>query len=156
MKRTLLLAAFLAVTLVMAGGHSGAVAAASTVKPRLLSVDDGKFAVRPATVILGADGSLLIGNLYGHKGHDIRWQSWGPDKAHGVGTVWKNDQIPDNARGHFHSHPGNVTAWRVRKGKFTRLQIHWTQNGQTHSSGTQALRRVVSGKHSLWDWGPIG
>ena len=57
------------------------------VVPRLLNDSTGKFLVRPATLSFGATGQFLVGKLWHHKGHGIRWRRWGT-VAQGTATVW--------------------------------------------------------------------
>jgi hypothetical protein len=83
------------------------------VKPRLLKVSFGAFALRPATLAPSGNGTFNIGDLAGH----IHWRVWNARKAYGLGTVWIDDGIPNEALGTFHGYRGSVTAVRVRGGR---------------------------------------
>lgn len=120
-----------------------------TVRPTLLKEESSNsFAIRPATVVPSGDGAFLMGKLYKTgRGHAIRWQSWSSSKAHGIGTVWIDNGIPNEAQGTFFGHAGSISASRVRGGRFTRMTIRWEQGGSTHS---QALKLVRNGSDWLW------
>jgi hypothetical protein len=119
------------------------------VRPSLLTDAFGNtFAIRPATLVPSGDGSFLIGKLYStHRGRAIHWQFWRSSRAYGVGTVWIDDGIPDEARGSFYAYAGSVSASRVRGGRFTRMAVRWRQNGRTHRE-TLKLEDNSSG----WFW----
>jgi hypothetical protein len=120
----------------------------SVVRPRLLRDSSGTFALRPATVIPSGDGSFLIGKLYStHRGHAIRWLRWSTRKAYGLGTVWIDNGIPDEARGTFYGYAGSIAATRVRGGRYTRMTVRWKQNGRRHRE-TLKLTHAGSG----WFW----
>lgn len=121
----------------------------TVVRPRLLSeTDSGSFAIRPATVIPSGDGSFEIGRLGTHRGHAIRWRVWSAAKAFGVGTVWIDNGIPNEAQGTFYPHGGSISASRVHNGRFTRMTVRWRQNGQTQRVVLK-LRKVGAGP---WFW----
>jgi hypothetical protein len=120
------------------------------VRPRLLRDASGiHFAIRPATVIPSGDGTFLIGNLYTHRGHPIHWRVWSARKAYGVGTVWIDNGIPNEALGTFYGYHGSVTATRVRGGRYTRMTVRWKQNGRTHREALKLAHAFVG---SGWFW----
>ncbi|WP_424215975.1 hypothetical protein ACN20G_27910 (plasmid) [Streptomyces sp. BI20] len=58
--------------------------------------------VRPADYLLACgDGNSALA--------DLRWSSWGPDRAEATGTNRANDCVPDCAAGRFRSHRVHVT-----------------------------------------------
>jgi hypothetical protein len=120
------------------------------VRPRLLRNSSNAFAIRPATVNPSGDGSFLIGKLYSTgRGRAIRWLSWNTDRAYGLGTVWIDNGIPDEARGTFYGYRGSVAATRVRGGRYTRLTVSWKQNGRTRR---EALKLTHAYSGSGWFW----
>ncbi len=110
------------------------------VRPQLLKDSFGSFAVRPSTVVPSGDGSFLI--------RHIRWSSWRTAKAFGLATVWIDNGIPNEAQGTFYRYPGSVVATRVRGGDYTRLTVHWRQNGHRHA---ETLKLVHRSKHWWWN-----
>ena len=116
----------------------------AVVKPRLLRVSFGRFALRPATLTPSGDGTFNVGDLGGH----IHWRVWNARKAYGLGTVWIDDGIPNEALGTFHGFPGSVTALRVRGGRYTRLTVHWLQNGHKKA---EALK-LTEAHAGSWFW----
>jgi hypothetical protein len=105
------------------------------VRPRLLrDTFSNRFAIRPATVIPVGDSSFLIGRLFKTgRGHAISWPLWSARRADGVGTVWIDNGIPNEAQGTFHGFPGSIDARRSRGGHFTRMTVAWQQGGHRHS-----------------------
>jgi predicted oxidoreductase len=59
---------------------------------------------------------------YGH----IRWVHWS-NEALGHGRAW----VPNDPRHAVRAYPGTVRAWRVRDGRYTRLQ--WTYGAGRNS-----------------------
>ena len=114
------------------------------VKPRLLKVSFGAFALRPATLTPSGDGTFNIGDLGGH----IHWRVWNARKAYGLGTVWIDDGIPNEALGTFHGYRGSVTAVRVRGGRYTRMTVRWRQHGHKK---VEALR-LKEAHAGSWFW----
>jgi hypothetical protein len=119
------------------------------VRPGLLKdTFSNTFAIRPATVIPVGDSSFLIGKLFKtHRGHAIAWSEWSARKAYGVGTVWIDNGIPNEAQGTFHGYAGSIDARRSRGGHFTRMTVSWQQGGRTHS---EELRHEHNA--SGWFW----
>jgi hypothetical protein len=120
------------------------------IRPHLLrQTYSSSFAIRPATVIPSGDGALLIGNLYKHRGHAIRWRTWSARAAYGVGIVWIDDGIPNEALGTFIGYRGSISVSRVRGGLFTRMTIRWLQStGHEHRMFLK-LSKVGAGP---WFW----
>ena len=116
--------------------------------PRLLTVDFSRaFAVRPATITPTGDGSAFISGLKG-KRSPIHWRTWTASQADAVATIWIDNGIPNNAQGTFFAHRATVQAYRVRKGRFTRLTIRFRQQG---SKQTWALSLARSGPGYVWN-----
>jgi len=105
------------------------------VRPRLLrDTFSNRFEIRPATVIPVGDSSFLIGRLFKTgRGQAITWPLWSARRADGVGTVWIDNGIPNEAQGTFHGFPGSIDARRSRGGHFTRMTVAWRQGGHRHS-----------------------
>jgi hypothetical protein len=114
------------------------------VRPRLLKESFGAFAIRPAVVTPSGDGSFTIG-LFGGR---IHWRAWTAGRAFGVGTVWIDNGIPNEAQGTFFGHRGSVTAFRVRGGRYTRLTVRWRSNGYKRIQALK-LKRAHPG---AWFW----
>jgi hypothetical protein len=114
------------------------------VRPRLLKINYGAFAVRPATITPSGDGTFNIGDL----GGPIHWRVWSARRAYGLGTVWIDNGIPNEALGTFFGHPGSVTALRVRGGLFTRMTVRWLDSGHRRSA-TLKLAKAHAGS---WFW----
>ena len=117
------------------------------VRPGLLKdTFSNTFAIRPATVIPAGDSSFLIGKLFKtHRGHAITWSEWSARKAYGVGTVWIDNGIPNEAQGTFHGYAGSVDARRSRGGHFTRMTVSWQQSGR-------ARNEVLKLEHNASGW----
>ena len=122
-------------------GHS---APFRLVRPRLLKDSFGTFAIRPASVVPSGDGSFGVGELGGH----LRWRVWNSGRAFGLGTVWIDNGIPNEAQGTFHGFRGSVTAFRVRGGRYTRMTVRWHQNGHKMAQALR-LKQVHAG---VWFW----
>jgi hypothetical protein len=73
---------------------------------------------------------------------------WNARKAYGLGTVWIDDGIPNEALGTFHGYRGSVTAVRVRGGRYTRMTVRWRQNGHKKA---EALR-LKEAHPGSWFW----
>jgi len=119
------------------------------VRPGLLKdTFSNTFAIRPAMVIPVGDSSFVIGRLFKTgRGQAISWPLWSAAKAFGVGTVWIDNGIPNEAQGTFHGYPGSIDARRSRGGHFTRMTVSWTQGGRAHSEVLK-LAHNTSG----WFW----
>ena len=117
------------------------------VVPRLLNDSTGKFLVRPATLSFGATGQFLVGNLWHHKGHGIRWRRWGT-VAQGTATVWMDVSVPAYL-GHFIGCKGSVTGSRLRDGRYTRLAVTWRQDGHTK---VERFKLSLWADGSQWGW----
>lgn len=116
--------------------------------PRLLTVDFSRsFAVRPAMITPTGDGSAFISGLKG-KRSPIHWRTWTASQADAVATIWIDNGIPNNAQGTFFAHRATVQAYRIRKGRFTRLTIRFRQQG---SKRTWALSLARSGPGYVWN-----
>jgi hypothetical protein len=62
--------------------------------------------VTPRRIIVACgDGNFYLARLH--------WRHWGGFSARGAGVAWKNDCIPDCARGTFHHYRVRVTLTRV-------------------------------------------
>ncbi|HYB27853.1 MAG TPA: hypothetical protein VEF89_14640 [Solirubrobacteraceae bacterium] len=80
------------------------------------------YQVRPSTIILGPTAGNDLGRLHSVKGSYLRWRTWGPTSASGVGTYDLNMCHPCSV-GPYSPVPATVRAYRVRAGHFTRLAI---------------------------------
>ncbi len=114
------------------------------VTPRLLKINYGAFAVRPATITPSGDGTFNVGDLGGR----LHWRVWSARRAYGLGTVWIDNGIPNEALGTFFGHPGSVTALRVRGGLYTRMTVRWLIDGHERSTKL-SLEKLHAGS---WFW----
>jgi hypothetical protein len=109
----------------------------ASTSPRMLANNSTTdFRRRPATVTPFGNGvgvDTIIGRRPGTTGKPIRWQKWGRTTASGRGIMWRNDGIPDIASGHWKGHPVTLYAYRVIKGRYTRLTLRGTENGQAQT-----------------------
>lgn len=117
-------------------------------EPHLLRADfTSRFDVRPATIDPTGDGSIVIGK-FARRGHRIRWRVWNTVEAYGAATVWVDNGIPNVAQGTFHSYRGDLHAYRVRDGRFTRLTVRYRKAGKLK---IWSLALVHVGKPG-WTW----
>jgi len=114
------------------------------VRPRLLKLSFGRFAVRPPVVTPSGDGSFTIG-LFGGR---IHWVTWNAERAFGTGTVWIDNGIPNEAQGTFIPHPGTVTATRVHGGLYRRMTVRWHVNGHKR---VETFKLTLS-HPGVWFW----
>ena len=109
--------------------------------PRLLREDFSRsFAVRPAIIVPTGDGSAFISGRNGKQSH-IRWQRWNMREAYAVATIWIDNGIPNIAEGTFHGQRATVQAFRVLKGRFTRLTVRYRENGKPRDVGHGPRKR---------------
>jgi hypothetical protein len=104
-------------------GALTATAVAGPRAPRLLTNAGRSFSVRPAYVVFGnvaITGSDVSPAAYraGSYGH-IAWARWS-NEAVGRGRAW----VPNDAAQTLRPYPATVHAWRVRDGRYTRVE--WT------------------------------
>lgn len=99
--------------------------------PSLLT-EDG-FYVRPAVVGYTGDGTGYLGGRNGSPANrefgTFHWRYWHRRQAAGTGVDWINDCERGCAGGSFHPRRATATAYRVRRGHFTRLRIRFRYRG---------------------------
>ncbi len=121
--------------------------------PGLLTEQDGKFAVRPATIVYTGDGTGIVGRL--GKGANARggidWESWTPRLAYGAGTVWLDDCNPNCAAGHYRGYPSRIIADDAAGGRFTRLTLVIELSRSRFATDVRSLERVGSS----FEWGIV-
>jgi hypothetical protein len=110
-------------------GLPAATVAASPRAPRLLTNAGDSFRVRPADVVFGMvaiTGPQVTPTAFraGRYGH-IVWVRWSSNQAFGHGRAW----VPNGVDG-TRPYPATVRAWRVRDGRYTRVQ--WTYGAGSH------------------------
>jgi len=113
----------------------------------------GRFAVRPGTIWTGAGVTVFhyIGPSPG-KGGSIRWSEWTASEAHGVGTLWINDCVPDTARGTWHGYRATIDASRVRDGRYTRMTVRFRENGEPRTWKSVLSKTLWGGKWvAVWE-----
>lgn len=92
-----------------------------------------EFAVKPKTVSgWTGNGSQVLGGQSedppvgyepGGSFGAIAWQLWTQRRARGEGVLWRNDCDPSCGAGSWHGEPMRVSAFRARKGHFTRMRL---------------------------------
>jgi len=146
--------------LIVAATPSGALATregprrASRLPTLLTGGMDGRFAVRPASILTGAGATVydFVG-AYPGKGGRIRWTAWTTRKAQGVGTLWINDCIPSTADGTWRGHRATVSASRVRNRHFTRLTVRFRDDAEAKTWKGVLRRAEWAGERiSIWTW----
>lgn len=146
----------LLVTLLALAALAALPAVASARLPRLFTAISGHhFSVRPGQVIYTGDGSGLLagprrvsGRRFPANFGRLRWSTWTNRVAATAGTVWINDCRPDCADGHFHPHRALIGAFRVRHGRFTRLNIGYRYGGRRYVD-----RRKLQRFNRSYAWG---
>jgi hypothetical protein len=99
-----------------------AVAAKKT--PEVLT-DCRHRAIRPRGILFACgDGNYLI--------KAVTWRSWGRSVARGRGVLWRNDCVPDCAKGHFHHKRAYIHLSRVHGGLFNRVTLFYSVKGNPH------------------------
>lgn len=111
-------------------GMPAAAATAGPRAPRLLTNFGDSFRVRPATVVFGMvaiTGPNVAPTAYraGRYGH-IVWVRWSSSEAFGHGRAW----VPNDVEKTVRPYPATIRAWRVRDGRYTRVQ--WTYGAGSH------------------------
>lgn len=139
-----------------AAAHSHPPAGLASGSPRLLRADiSAQFRLRPATITFGAGADLIIAGPHvttaefraRHWGR-IHWTRWDFVRASGNGLLWINTCIPNCARGTYHPHTIHLSAYRVRAGRYTRLQLDYRD-------GRRRVHRIASLGHiggQTYDW----
>lgn len=140
-----------AVAVCMAGS-----APASARLPTLLTEDfSTTFVVRPAQIVPSGDGSTIIGgpapwigrnptpSKPGSQAGRIDWTSWSSSRATGVAVEWLDNGKPDEANGTYFPQYVNLTATRVRGGRFMLLSLT-LRNGKPGRE-TFVLKRAPTG-----------
>lgn len=118
-----------------------------TVVPRLLEDSSGKFLVRPVTLGFGMTGQFVIGKLPREKDQGIRWRHWGT-YAQGSATVWTVVGTPLYLA-HYVGYKGTVTGYRLRGGRYTRLEVSWRQGGKKK---VERYKLKLWADGSRWGW----
>jgi hypothetical protein len=121
-------------------GMPAATVAAGRGAPRLLTNFGDSFRVRPATVVfgmVGITGPDVTATAYraGRYGH-IVWVRWTAHKALGHGRAWVPDDIAKTVR----PYPATVRAWRVRDGRYTRVQWTYGTGSRLYTEWDDLLR----------------
>jgi hypothetical protein len=103
-----------------AGPPTAAVAKSNRL-PRLLTLDfSSTFAVRPAMIVPTGDGWVYFTGRHGRNSH-IHWKKWTRSKAQAVVTQWMRTGVGMESTGRR----ATVLAFRVRKGRFTRMTVRY-------------------------------
>lgn len=127
-------------------GMPAATATAGSRPPRLLTNFGNSFQVRPASVVFGMVGITgpdvtPTAFFAGHYGH-IVWVRWSSVEALGHGRAWVPNG-PQTPR----PFPATVRAWRVRDGRYTRVE--WTAGAGSHVY-TEWDELLGSGGNHYW------
>lgn len=134
-----------------------ATSVAAAEAPRLLRTDvTATFAVHPATLFFGCCGQFFIGGPgrtsqapRKHQLGHIHWTSWKAVGAKGTGTLFMDNCSPNCAEGTYVPYPVVITAWRVRSGRYTRLELVYTYNGHAERDVRQ-LKPL--GSNGVYQW----
>jgi hypothetical protein len=125
-------------------------ATAAEARPKLHDGQSG-FKLRPATILVSGDGSgWLGGDGFGDVGDygTIHWTKFRRPGARGDGRIFINDCDPDCAGGTVSNWKAIFRAWRVRKGRFTRLSARYVRDGETVT--TRWKLQVSSPTYAYW------
>lgn len=116
------------------------------------------FQIRPRSISFTGDGTGYAGRIYTgaravNPPGSLHWTSWNSGRAYGVGTIWINNGIPDDADGTFYAHHGTVMAFRPRRGHFTRMVIRFRYSGHWVKD-IRVLQWVPPSSffHGYYDW----
>ncbi len=120
--------------------------------PTLLTGWYAKYSVRPSTIYYTGDGSGTVGvlrpsgSLRGPGRGYLRWRSWAPRRAVGVGTLWLKLGSPI-ATSPYTRVITSVTASRPRFGRFTRMTLRYRVQG-----GAVLDLRCVPDRQRVYEW----
>lgn len=112
------------------------------------------FVVRPASISYTGDGTGFIGGSDGtsprHLGH-LSWPTYNGRQGVGHGLVWLNDCDPGCADGTFSAVPVTVHVFSPKHGRFTRLSLQYTYDGERYTD-RRAIRHIPAsdGYPSYW------
>lgn len=123
-------------------------AAARATLPKVLARQTNSgFAVRPASIAYTGDGTGIIGGGDGSSarrpGH-LRWTTYDDRQGVATGVVWLDDCEPDCADGTFSGVPVSVHVFAPDAGRFTRLTLKYTYDGQ-RVVDRRGIRRIAEG-----------
>jgi hypothetical protein len=115
------------------------------------------FKVRPASISFTGDGTGIVGGADGasarHPGH-LHWTRYNRHEGAAKGVVWLDDCDPSCAEGEFSPVPVKVHVGRVRHGRFTRLTLRFTYNGE-RIVDRRGIRHI-GGSYPYWAYYIIG
>lgn len=117
--------------------------------PSVLTADDSNaFAVRPARIILTADGHQLIGRLFDRRRRGyLHWRRWNRHVAVGSASYWFTDCLPSCSRSRLQLRHVILDASQPRGGHFRLMRIDLNYRG--HGYFEDLFARHVNG---LWTW----
>lgn len=117
--------------------------------PSILTADDSNaFAVRPARIILTADGNQLIGRTFDRRRRGyLRWRQWNRRVAVGSATYWFKDCRPSCSRSHLQLRHVTLDASQPRGGHFRLMRIDLRYRGRRYFE--DLFVRHVDGR---WTW----
>lgn len=111
------------------------------------------FQVRPAVISYTGDGTGIVGGPDGtdtrHLGR-LRWPVYTRRQAYGSGLVWLNDCEPSCAEGDFSGVPVRLHAFAPRGGRFRRLTLSYTYEGQHYTD--RRIIRHFGGAGGYWNY----
>lgn len=118
---------------------------ATAAPPELLSGDFGSFAVKPPVIELSGDGTATAGGpgwrapdaYVGRPGTSgrptsygsIQWSVYNEAHAVGLGTIWLDNGMPDDASGTFYRYSAHVEAQGLQGAHYTSLTVRFAADG---------------------------
>jgi hypothetical protein len=128
-------------------------AVASAALPKVLTQDSSeRFAVRPAAIGYTGDATAILGGSNGsgpRRPGRLRWTRYTPREGVAKGMNWINDCEPSCAEGDFSSVPVTVHVFSPKRGRFTRLTMKFTYDGD-EITDRRRLRHTGSGRSGYW------
>jgi hypothetical protein len=120
----------------LASSAAGARPQAHAARLPVLATGSLRSVVRPHSISYTGDGTGIVGRLpgdlraVGRRPGFLHWTAWTRTHANAFGTLWGKSCIPDCAGSPFSRQPVHVTAFRARRGHFTRLTLYYTYRGR--------------------------
>jgi hypothetical protein len=113
--------------------HGGSLPRLATAAPPGYGPD---FVVRPHTIWFTGDNTGILGRLpkgapaVGKQPGFLHWTTWTRERAHGVGTLWGKNCVPDCATSRFYRAAVTVTLTDPRAGHFGKMTLRYTYGGK--------------------------